>query len=232
MSRSRRSTLASCLTILKGVVILTDLQNGEKFGRLTVVRKTGTRKYPYGVEVGFYLCQCDCGNQVTVRDQNLRCGNTKSCGCLKREKSESLKVRNPEVPTYPISFNDSINPKFVSQTDGITVDQILKFIGVNSAEEALRQAFPFWWEFKARTEFNNLRRAKDGYMFSTQGVCDLCGCSGKTVVHHIIPLEKLGGNEPYNLVLVCRSCHKKAHNLMNENRMDEYYNLVKKSTKG
>lgn len=32
-----------------------------------------------------WLCQCDCGNEVTVSGNRLRSGNTKSCGCLRRE---------------------------------------------------------------------------------------------------------------------------------------------------
>lgn len=32
-----------------------------------------------------FKCQCDCGNKVTVRGQNLLNGSTKSCGCLAKE---------------------------------------------------------------------------------------------------------------------------------------------------
>jgi hypothetical protein len=53
------------------------LAEGQRYGRLTVIREDG---YPA------YLCRCDCGNLVRVVAHNLRGGNTKSCGCLKREK--------------------------------------------------------------------------------------------------------------------------------------------------
>ena len=35
-----------------------------------------------------YLCQCSCGNEVTVRRQCLLNGMTKSCGCLRRESKK------------------------------------------------------------------------------------------------------------------------------------------------
>lgn len=53
------------------------LAEGERYGRLTVVREDS---YPT------YLCRCDCGALTRVVAHNLRGGNTKSCGCLKREK--------------------------------------------------------------------------------------------------------------------------------------------------
>jgi len=37
-----------------------------------------------------WLCQCDCGNEVTVSGNNLRSGNTKSCGCLLREQCANM----------------------------------------------------------------------------------------------------------------------------------------------
>lgn len=51
---------------------------GERYGMLTVVSETS--------RVGKhrrYICRCDCGNEVPVKVDSLRSGNTKSCGCLK-----------------------------------------------------------------------------------------------------------------------------------------------------
>lgn len=61
---------------------------GEKFGKLTVIDKA------YVKEIGkskkkmqYWKCECECGNIVYVMSQSLRSGNTKSCGCLKKEAS-------------------------------------------------------------------------------------------------------------------------------------------------
>ena len=55
---------------------------GNRYGRLTVVRRSGTRD---GHVV--WECVCDCGNTVDVIGNLLKCGKTQSCGCYKRERT-------------------------------------------------------------------------------------------------------------------------------------------------
>jgi hypothetical protein len=59
---------------------------GMQFGRLTVIANEGFR-----CESSFnrsWRCKCSClsGIEVIVQGSSLKNGNTKSCGCLKREK--------------------------------------------------------------------------------------------------------------------------------------------------
>lgn len=56
---------------------------GMKFGKLTVLQRTGTTNNGKAM----WLCQCDCGNTTTVNGTDLRLGATQSCGCL-RSKGE------------------------------------------------------------------------------------------------------------------------------------------------
>ena len=58
---------------------------GQRFGRLIAVNPIGTNKRG-GV---LWLCQCECGNTAIVPCESLTAGRTKSCGCLKHEKSIS-----------------------------------------------------------------------------------------------------------------------------------------------
>ena len=51
---------------------------GKKFGRLVVTRKD-TDSHKKGT---FWICQCDCGNVVSVSAGALKSDNTKSCGCV------------------------------------------------------------------------------------------------------------------------------------------------------
>ena len=56
---------------------------GQKYGRLTVLEYAGKTKSNSTYR---YLCICDCGNRLIVPTSHLRNSNTKSCGCLKKEK--------------------------------------------------------------------------------------------------------------------------------------------------
>jgi len=53
---------------------------GDRFGRLVVVGKAPTRN-----SKARWYCRCDCGNEVDVECFLLRSGNTKSCGCYRRD---------------------------------------------------------------------------------------------------------------------------------------------------
>lgn len=58
---------------------------GQKFDRLTVIKRAGTSKSGKVL----WLCECSCGerNQITTTTSNLITGNTKSCGCLAKESA-------------------------------------------------------------------------------------------------------------------------------------------------
>lgn len=59
---------------------------GQKFGRLTVIKKTSKRENGEIV----YKCICDCGNEALVKRSYLTTGGTKSCGCLASEMHSEL----------------------------------------------------------------------------------------------------------------------------------------------
>ncbi len=59
---------------------------GKRFGRLVALRPVPT---PRGKK-SRWLCQCDCGNKTVVMTTNL-IRNTRSCGCLQRDKQRDLR---------------------------------------------------------------------------------------------------------------------------------------------
>jgi hypothetical protein len=70
---------------------------GQKFSRLTVIKrveKPAERKTDHHA---YWLCKCDCGEECIVRSSNLKSGNVKSCGCMSIEKSTKHGMRNDSI---------------------------------------------------------------------------------------------------------------------------------------
>lgn len=75
------------------------IEPGTVFGRLTVMYESPVRKN----RAVCYHCKCECGNEIDVRSISLRKGDTKSCGCLAKEKSAERQKQR---------FNDLSGKKF------------------------------------------------------------------------------------------------------------------------
>ena len=59
---------------------------GQRVGKLCVIKSAGKYKGKC-----MWKCKCDCGNEIVVSTNNLRSGNTSSCGkCVKQNKFEDL----------------------------------------------------------------------------------------------------------------------------------------------
>ena len=74
---------------------------GDRFGRLTITRVLNKSKH----KRVYSECVCDCGNIVQVLLSSLKNGNTKSCGCLRKEltslrMSTHKKSFSPEYNSY------------------------------------------------------------------------------------------------------------------------------------
>ena len=64
---------------------------GQRFSRLVVLEESGKDKW-YSL---LWKCKCDCGNKIIVNSSSLKSGNTKSCGCLQKDRSvEANKGKN------------------------------------------------------------------------------------------------------------------------------------------
>lgn len=58
---------------------------GQKFGRLKVIGRAKNK----GKRV-CWKCQCNCGRIAIVTGHELKAGDTKSCGCLRKETTSAL----------------------------------------------------------------------------------------------------------------------------------------------
>jgi hypothetical protein len=65
---------------------------GDKYGRLSVINEVK--------KDGIYRkvkCICDCGNHCIVLLASLKAGQTKSCGCYRKEKASNRRICGEEV---------------------------------------------------------------------------------------------------------------------------------------
>lgn len=78
-----------------------------------------------------------------------------------------------------------------------------RWTGGRRLYQAVRHSYPRGWFRPAREA-----RKRAGHE------CEMCGSaedgSRKLDVHHIVPVRAGGTNEPWNLMALCRSCHRKA----------------------
>ena len=70
---------------------------GERFGKLIVLYRVGSTSKGKAV----WHCKCECGNEVDVLGYYLRCGDTQSCGCLKKQHSSKLGKRDKSGENNP-----------------------------------------------------------------------------------------------------------------------------------
>lgn len=68
-----------------------DINIGDKFNRLTVVRRIKGKKY---------RCVCDCGKRVSALASKLFRNEKTSCGCLRIEKIRQYKTTHGQSHTY------------------------------------------------------------------------------------------------------------------------------------
>lgn len=65
---------------------------GKRFGRLVVAEKIGSKNGCI-----YWRCLCDCGNTVITKTSYLNNGDTKSCGCLQKDR---VHQHNAELSTH------------------------------------------------------------------------------------------------------------------------------------
>lgn len=109
--RSEGTQSCGCLqremTSQKTMIDLT----GKRFGRLTVLGIHGHVGVNHPALV--WRCQCDCGKITNVRAQSLRIGQTRSCGCLRRESRINNIWKNRRK--YPTTDRKAALEKHVCQ---------------------------------------------------------------------------------------------------------------------
>lgn len=69
---------------------------GQKFGKLTAIKRVADHIEPCGHHYTMWLCKCDCGNFSKVRSADLIGDHIKSCGC------QNIKHMLSKHPLYKV----------------------------------------------------------------------------------------------------------------------------------
>jgi len=86
----RTGTLTSNAQKSCGCTINLSLYSGQKINRLTMINYIGNSRW---------LCECECGKTLIANTGKINSGNTKSCGCLKKEALLKNRLLSPAVIT-------------------------------------------------------------------------------------------------------------------------------------
>lgn len=88
--RLRKGEKTHCGCIKQQHKIDMDSIINRQYNYLTVLERDMSKEIGHGKE-SYWICQCKCGNIVSIRKTDLINNHTKSCGCFKKEQ---LKNRN------------------------------------------------------------------------------------------------------------------------------------------
>jgi hypothetical protein len=69
---------------------------GQRFGRLTVIRRAKNDKYWQTR----WFARCDCGKVTVVLSSNLRRGHSLSCGCLRQERTAASHTKHGHARSH------------------------------------------------------------------------------------------------------------------------------------
>ena len=75
---------------------------GQRFGRLIVLYRTDIQTKHRQWK---WMCRCDCGVEKPVTSQDLRRGDTLSCGCLNREINSKRSKGNQYGKIHGLSYH-------------------------------------------------------------------------------------------------------------------------------
>lgn len=88
---------------------------GQPFGRLVVIREYGRDKHGNVL----WLCRCECGNECVVSSASLKKQDTRSCGCLNRDRVRECSTIHGLTTKHKRLYHSILNHfKFIS--DGHT----------------------------------------------------------------------------------------------------------------
>ena len=159
---------------------------GQRFGRLVVLKLIPIEERTWSNKEKAYLCRCDCGNEIIVRQRSLTGARvTKSCGCL-RKIDAFIATTHVQGLTeeYLFTFKDFDKFLFIHR-------MLVKLINLETFKNNYKEYIE---NFYYQKQFNKV------YDFwKNQEKTDTYYDWAKPSLDHIIPKSKGGTNDLNNL---------------------------------
>lgn len=92
---------------------------GQVFWELKVKSRSEDYIKPSGQRIRQWLCECSCEdhNVIIVREDNLKSGHTKSCGCIRKKYNNYILNLEDEYGLYGIGYCSNTNSQFYFDMD-------------------------------------------------------------------------------------------------------------------
>lgn len=160
---------------------------GQRFGRLVAVELIPKEERTWSNKERAWRCKCDCGNEVIVRQRNLRGARmTQSCGCVRKMEAflatNGIKGLNRE---YLETFSDFDKFLFLHRAIRSTVG-----IELMSLEEYKDYINYFYNDFQFNAVYNFWKKQERANTFYDWA---------KPSLDHIVPWSRGGRHNKENL---------------------------------
>ena len=187
----------------------------QKFGLITVISRSGldvTGKTAW-------LCRCDCGNTKIVTGLNLKTGNTRSCGCLRKNTGTPKDISEQRFGSLVAAYKDDISKKmsmWVCECDCGSLCSVQYCRLVNGRTKSCgcipKRKKPATRAKYARTHSDKKWAA--AIIRGNRNTCFACSKKGDCEAHHLCAFAKYPERRTdfSNGVCLCVECHVKFHN--------------------
>ncbi len=210
---------------------------GQKFNNLTIIKESFYYNNK-GKKIRGWECQCHCGNIIILGTHTLIRGHYKSCGCGKPNYKVDLTGKTFSLLTV-LSLDEERTKKSKDKywickcscgnenTKSISTNALL-----SGSTESCGCLHNEWFrQYRISKGYNpdeSMQPVKQKLRGRTSGkkkkliklrgnTCQLCHeeySYNSLFLHHIIPISQNDSlyKEEKNLILLCRKCHRIAHN--------------------
>jgi len=216
------------MSVSKSIPIPPRVQDltGRRFGRWTVLGYAGKKNGSHR-----WHCRCDCGIERIVAGENLKRGDTKSCGCYHSERVRSSRTDLTGKKFGWLTAEAYLgNSRWQCRCDcgrettvktshlksGHTRSCGCYIIARGAALQTTHglSGTTAYWRWRTAIRRGKKQRLDINWspemvraLYEQQPACVLCGKEDDLTTDHVQPLSLGFGLEPGNAVTLCRSCN-------------------------